>query len=376
MPGSEPRPTPDHVEQRSIADLGLLLSGLSSDERARFERIFQVHITTGQVVPPEAMHDWIRTHFGSVDAVRQQRIVKVTNLVSQEGSLFNELRARRPLQAPAGGDDLEAIIRAADGGPFCHPETGTPADLFGRIHGRHSTTASNIAKYDGWHGVVVFENHHPLRFTEEEVADYIDTAQAWARGAHEADPEACYPFFLWNCLWRSGASILHGHAQMTLTRGMHYVKVEALRQAALHYRGQYASDYFADLMDAHRALGLATDHGSATILPSLTPFKEKETHIIAPEPDGDLVSAIHFVLSTFIERFGMQSFNLALYQRPLAATPEPWEGFPTIVRLIDRGNPQDKTSDLGAMELFAQSVVASDPFQVAAALAAAKEARP
>ena len=111
------------------------------------------------------------------------------------------------------------------------PETGTAADLFGRIHGQHSTTASNIAKYDGWHGVVVFENHHPLRFTEEEVADYIDTAQDWARRAHEADPEACYPFFLWNCLWRSGASILHGHAQMTLTRGMHYVKIEALRQA-------------------------------------------------------------------------------------------------------------------------------------------------
>ena len=61
---------------------------------------------------------------------------------------------------------------------------------------------------------------------------------------------------------------------------------------------------------------------------------------------------------------------------PAAATPEPWEDFPTIVRLIDRGKLQDKTSDLGAMELFAQSVVASDPFQVAAGLIKAKEARP
>jgi galactose-1-phosphate uridylyltransferase len=376
MPSSESSPTRHQTEPPSIADLGLLLESLPSDERARFEQIFEVHTTTGHVVPPQAMNDWIAEHFGSVDAVRQQRIVKVTNLVTQEGSLFNELRARRPLQAPASSDDLEDTIRDAEGGPFCHPETGTPADSFGRIHGQHSTTASNIAKYDGWHGVVVFENHHPLRFTEEEVADYFDTAQAWAQRAHEADPDACYPFFLWNCLWRSGASILHGHAQMTLTRGTHYVKIEALRQATLRYRKQVGSDYFADLIASHRALGLAIDQGSATILPSLTPFKEKETHIIAHELDRDLVAAIYFVLRTFIREFGTQSFNLALYQRPLAATPEPWEDFPTIVRLIDRGKLQDKTSDLGAMELFAQSVVASDPFQVAAGLIKAKEARP
>ena len=373
MPSSEPAPARRQEQQPTIGHLGSLLEALSSEERARFERIFQVHITTGEVVASQAMHDWIAEHFGSVDAVRRQRIVKVTNLVTQEGSLFNELRARRPLQAPAANGDLEDTIQDAEGGPFCHPETGTPADVFGRVRGEHSITASNIAKYDGWHGVIIFDDHHPLRFSEAQLADHFNTAQAWSRQAHEADPDACYPFFLWNCLWRSGASILHGHAQMTLTQGSHYVKVEALRQAALRYRKQYGSDYFADLIAGHRALGLSVDHDSATILTSLTPFKEKETHIIAPELNRDLVAAIYFVLSTFIERFGMQSFNLALYQRPLAATAEPWEGFPTIVRLIDRGNIQAKTSDLGAMELFAQSVVASDPFQIATALAKAKE---
>ena len=375
MPTPERPPAPHYLDQPGIADLDQMLEGLSSDERARFERIFQVHITTGQVVPPEAMHDWIAAHFGSVEAVRAQRIIKITNLVSQEGSLFNELRARRPLQGPAGSSDLEETVRDTEGGPFCHPETGTPADLFGRVRGEHCITASNIAKYDGWHGVVIFDDHHPLRFTEEKLADYINTAQAWTQKAHQADPDACYPFFLWNCVWRSGASILHGHAQMTLTRGAHYVKIESLRQAALRYREQYASDYFADLIDTHRTLGLAIDCGPATILPSLTPFKEKETHIIAPDLNRDLMAAIYFVLSTFVKQFGVQSFNLALYQRPLVATPEPWQGFPTIVRLIDRGNLQAKTSDLGAMELFAQSVVASDPFQVAAALAEAKEGR-
>jgi galactose-1-phosphate uridylyltransferase len=375
MPSSAARTRSHRAEQPGITDLDLLLEGLSSQERTRFGQIFEVHLASGQLVPPETMHAWIAEHFGSVEAALEQRIVKITNLVTHEGSLFNELRARRPLQAPPGGGDLEEIIHNTEGGSFCHPEEATPADAFGRLRGQHAITASNIAKYDGWHGVVIFDDHDPLRFTAEQVTDYIDTAQAWAKKAHQADPQACYPFFLWNCLWRSGASILHGHAQMTVTRGSHYVKIEALRQAARRYREQYTTDYFTDLIETHRALGLAIDQGTASILPSLTPLKEKETLIIASELDDYLKAAIYYVLRTFIEQFGMQSFNLALYQRPLVITPEPWEGFPTMVRLIDRGRLQDNTSDLGAMELFAQSVVASDPFRVAAALASAQGSR-
>jgi galactose-1-phosphate uridylyltransferase len=316
------------------------------------------------------MHAWIEGHFGSVDAVRQQRIIKVTNLVTLEGTLFNDLRARRPLESPPAAGGLEETIRNSAGGPFCWPEDGTPADTFGRIRGEWATTASNVAKYDGWHGVIVFDEHHPLRFSADQVADYVDTAQAWAQAAHEADPPALYPFFLWNCLWKSGASILHGHAQMTLSRGMHYAQVERWRQAALHYRATYGADYFADLITVHRALDLALDHGTATIFPSLTPFKEKETHIVAPALDADLKSAIYLVLSTFVERLGVQSFNLALYQPPLGATAEDWTGFPFVVRIIDRGDLFSKTADIGAMEMFGQSVVANDPFQVAAALCA------
>jgi hypothetical protein len=354
--------------QRQITALNAQVDALSAEERARFDRLFHVSVTTGQTVPPAAMHPWIEGHFGSVEAVRQQRIVKVTNLVTLEGALFNELRARRPFEAPTDTDDLEETIRSSAGGPFCQPQEGTPADAFGRIQGQYASTASNVAKYDGWHGVIIFDEHHPLRFTAEQVADYIDTAQQWARAAHQADPEACYPFFLWNCLWRSGASILHGHAQMTLSRGMHYAQVERWRQAAVRYQAAHGTNYFADLIAVHRSLDLALDYGAAAILPSLTPFKEKETDIIAPDLDADLESAIFLVLSTFVERLGVQSFNLALYQPPLVDRAENWDAFPFVVRIIDRGNLHSKTADIGAMEMFGQSVVASDPFRLADAL--------
>lgn len=350
--------------QPCVTNLDSLVAALLPGERELFERIFFLNVTRGDLVPPEAMHEWIAGYFGSVDAVRQQRIVKVTNRVTLDGALFNELRASRPIEAPSASQDLEETVAGSAGGPFCHAEEGTPADLFGRIRGRSSVTASNVAKYDGWHAVIVFDEHHPLHFTADQVADYVETARAWARAAHEADPLACYPFLLWNCLWRSGASILHGHSQMVLTRGMHYAKVEGWRQAALRYHAEYGADYFSDLVAVHRALGLAVDHGAATILPSLTPFKEKETTIIAPRLDADLKSAIYLVLNAFVERLGVQSFNLGLYQPPLCKVAERWEGFPFVVRIIDRGALQAKTSDVGSMEFFAQSVVSTDPFRV------------
>ncbi|MBN1139946.1 MAG: hypothetical protein JXM73_25480 [Anaerolineae bacterium] len=368
------------TQKPSIANLTDLVAGLPAQDRARFERIFRLVVAEGQTVPPEAMEGWIAKQFGSVDAVRRQQIVRVTNRVTLEGTLFNTLRARRPIEAPAPagealstmGDqrDLDGMIRrqAEEGCGFCQPLTGTPADLFGRLRGQHAITASNVAKYDAWHGVIIFDEHHPLHFTAEQVADYLDLAQKWAKKAHRADPEACYPLFIWNCLWRSGASILHGHAQVVVGRGMHFARAEAWRQAALRYREIYSADYFTDLAAVYRALGLAMECGKATILPSLTPIKEKETQIVAPCLDGDLKAALYHTLHTFVERLGVRSFNLALYQPPFGPVEEEWGGFPFIVRLVDRGPLDSTTSDLGTMELFAESVVMADPFRVAEAL--------
>jgi len=118
----------------------------------------------------------------------------------------------------------------------------------------------------------------------------------------------------------------------------------------------------------HRSLGLAVDHGTATILASLTPFKEKETHVIAPCLNDDLKSALYRVLNTFVERLKVQSYNVALYQPPLTHTAEDWDGFPFVVRVLERGDLHSPTSDIGAMEFFGQSVVVTDPFRVADAL--------
>jgi hypothetical protein len=53
---------------------------------------------------------------------------------------------------------------------------------------------------------------------------------------------------------------------------------------------------------------------------------------------------------------------------PLASTPESWAGFPVVVRIVDRGSLETRTSDIGGMEMFAESVVAADPYAVREAL--------
>ncbi|MFN8559270.1 MAG: hypothetical protein U0531_18675 [Dehalococcoidia bacterium] len=359
----------------TIVQLDEIIAELDGADRARFDRLFQVGVTYGQLVPPEEMKPWITKQFGSVEATVNQKIVRVTNNVTLDGVLFNWIRSSRPMwRAPI---DLDMELERLNGSdPLGHPLVGTPEDVFGRIHGRYCVTASNIAKFDGYHGLVVFNERHPLRWRREHVHDYVDTAWEWAKLAHATDPNAIYYMFIWNCLWRAGASLLHGHAQMILGRDVHYAAVEKLRRAALLYQASFRTNYFEDLYRAHRALGIGFERADGVrVLANLTPVKENEVLLIEPnarDMTGPLKDALYDVLACYRDRLGATSFNVAIYQPPIDKNgengQENWEGFPVVVRIVDRGDPTSRTADIGAMELYAASVVSSDPFKVSAAL--------
>ena len=110
------------------------------------------------------MREWVEKNSGPVDRVKNQEIIKVTNLVTLEGALFNWLPGR-----PPGG---RSTCRSGPGGdrggpkaaPFAARKKRPPADPFGRVRGRYCLTASNIAKYDGHHGVIILMSTTPWRF--------------------------------------------------------------------------------------------------------------------------------------------------------------------------------------------------------------------
>ncbi|WP_273842233.1 hypothetical protein [Rubrobacter calidifluminis] len=353
----------------SITQLKERIETLPDEERVLTHRLFAVDTATGRLVIPGSMRAWVGEAFGSVEEVEEQRIVRVTNRITLEGALFNGLRASRPLDTGVDAN-LEAEISRTTGDPFCQPEKGTPEDIFGRVRGAHSITASNIAKYDAFHGVIVFDEHDPLLLTPERVDDYVSVGLEWSRRVLETDPDARYFLLIWNCLWRAGGSIIHGHAQVTATRHGHYPKIEHLRRSALGYAAEYGSNYFEDLYRVHDSLGLSIPFPSgARGFASLTPVKEREVILLGRDPeDGSLRRAFARVLAAFVEDLGAKSFNVAFYLPPLAPVEEDWSSFPAMVRLVDRGSPANRTSDIGAMELYAAPVVASDPFEVAGRL--------
>jgi hypothetical protein len=361
-------------DTRTIAELQELVLALPAPERDRVARIYLINTTTGHLKAPTSMHPWIREQFKAlaemgldpVAEVEAQRIVKVTNLITLETALYNRLRALRPM--PACSDPAADAEITRTGDPFCRPLELTPEDVFGRVRGQACVTAANVAKCDGFHGVVIRDEHNPLALSAEGVWDVLRTALDWAREAHNADNAARYFFVLWNCLWRAGASIVHSHAQMTLSRGIHYGRIEHLRRAALLYQLAHGTGYFDDLVAVHRTLGLATQMGNTQVLAHLTPAKEKEVLLIGTRLDRDMSDALYRVLDAFVGRLAVRSWNVAVYLRPIDAVQEDWTGFPAIIRVVDRGELHNRTCDIGGMELYAASVIASDPFQVMEAL--------
>ncbi|MFO7968378.1 MAG: hypothetical protein R6U44_12360 [Archaeoglobaceae archaeon] len=339
-----------------ILHLPQLVESLPEDQRKIFDRIFDISVNKGELVLPDTMEEWAENKLGNCE---EQHIVRVTNKVMWEGTLFNELRSKRPVDVRSD-EELDKIIEETRGGLFCHPETQTPADPFGRVKGKHCITAANIAKYDYLHGLIIFNDHNPFICDQKKIEDYLQTAAEWLNKANEYDSRAIYPFFMWNCLWRAAASIVHGHAQVLLS-DKPYSTSEFIKNTTSTYSREYDSEYFSDLFTVHKALGLGKEVNRVKVVANLTPIKEKEIIMISQE-----LANLPFCISRALKcyyRLGVRSFTLAIFMPPMEELAE--EEFPYVVRLVDRGDPMSRTTDIGAMELYAgHSVVSDDPFKV------------
>jgi hypothetical protein len=359
---------PDQKEPAiDISSLDKRLDSLADNQRKLFDRIYRRNVSHPQIRLPDSMKPWAIKQFGSLEAVLNQTVLRLTNNITGEETVFNSIRRLRPLDnKEKESASPESLDKTAD--IFDNPELNTSADTFGRIRGKYCITAGNIAKCDELHSLVIFKDHNPLQFTEAKVLDYLDTAWRWATAAHRHFPQNKYFFYCWNCLWRSGASINHGHSQMMLARGRHYARIEHLRQAARHYQRRFGANYFDDLYQVHAALGLALEYGGTRLLAYLTPAKNNELILMSNTFDRAFQEHAYRALACYRDTLHVQSFNLGLTMPPLAKTRESWQGLPVIAWLVDRGRLDNRSCDWGSLELFATVSVTSDPFQLAEAL--------
>ena len=104
---------------------------------------------------------------------------------------------------------------------------------------------------------------------------------------------------------------------------------------------------------------------------ALTPVKERECLILARADVEweELARALALVLHTLQadQPHGLFAFNMVIYSPPLVPATG-WEDFPVFVRVVDRGWPLLGVPDIGSMEMYAESIVATDPFVLAGAL--------
>ncbi|HEX6474498.1 MAG TPA: hypothetical protein VF114_05365, partial [Candidatus Limnocylindria bacterium] len=107
----------------------------------------------------------------------------------------------------------------------------------------------------------------------------------------------------------------------------------------------------------------------------LTPVKEQELLVIGQpgmdEREPAFAAAVADALLAYRDLLGVRAFDLALHRAPIdegRTAGDGWAVMPPVVHLVDRGDPDRMSSDIGAMELYAAPVVGADPFAVATAL--------
>ncbi len=351
------------IIEKNIINLAKYTGSLKGESKELFNRFFSTHISTGMIQPQKDMIPWIRKQFGSLAAVKKQRVVRVTNKITFEGALFNELRTKRP-EVQNNSEETTNSINKSSGGNFCRPKNSTPMDIFGRVKGKKSISSANVALYDVPHSLIIFDKHNPLKITKEEFYDHFMTAKKWFSKAHKNYPDSKYPFLMWNCLWKSGSSIVHGHFQTMLASHEHYGKIEFYNEISKVYDDMYGRDYWEDIWKAHKSIGLGKKKNGIKMFVSITPIKEKEIIVIADRYDKNFIDACYHVVHTYIKRLDVKSFNMGVYLPPLGDSRNDWS-LPIIARFVDRGSLTSKTADVGAMELLAgHSVIGSDPYKV------------
>jgi len=352
---------------------------LDTSQKEVFGKIFDVEVyPSPSFLFPHGTGDFVACDFGlkKGSEFSNELVVRVVNKVLAEESLFDERRAKRPLQKSLETDWLKKLKEAnpEERCRFCHIFTNTPEEIWGRTIGKQSATAANASGYDALNGLVIptSEYHNPENLTEEVLIEMFDIAQEWMRKAKIYDYEAIYPTITWNHLPRAGQSVFHPHLGVEVALRKPYQKVEKVRKAAADYL--YANHYpfWGDLAYCLSPLGLVYERGTAKIIFNPAPVKEKEVIIFQDTEDlgaklnRDFVSAV-FEIKSFWENLGSTSFDLAIYLFPLNGNFQGWEGWRNVARMVERGQETVKSSDIGSMELYVASVVASDPFVLARA---------
>ncbi|XP_070558430.1 uncharacterized protein [Ptychodera flava] len=328
----------------------------------KFIDIYSVTRRAGQVIIPDTFQTkvlkWLNNDEELFKEVKLQFITSIFNKYTHESAIFNPLRSKRP--GVSGDEEIkeyveEQVKKSEKDCDFCAYQFKTAEDTFGRIESEHSATAANTFKYDAYHALVIMKSHSPLDFSEVQFLDMMDTAMKWFMKVHEMDKNYKYPHLMWDNLSKASASQIHPHAQASVGPVRHYGLMEHIHLEAMEYsRSNNGNNYFTDLVQIHKALGLTTSLGSATAMAYITPKKDNEVIILSKTPSKDFFQLLYYTIRAYMDDLQLYAWSLAMFLPKLEPYGKPTsDDIPAIVRIISRGPANNPRNDISAMELFA-----------------------
>lgn len=210
------------------------------------------------------------------------------------------------------------------------------------------------------------------------------------------------PFWIWNCLHRSGASQYHGHAQVMLS-STPFPTIQRVKEAQAYYKSLNPNRvYEDDIFKAHESIGLGMQvswqemlsegterreygemrygNGGTTnytnrVYTNICPWKEAEIIIQGESLTcPGFIGLLYVAVQTFVHELGIQSFNVGIHSISVGSdqeredkSQESKEQNKNLVtaRIIGRGKLTSLASDFGGLEVFAgASIGNTDPWDV------------
>ncbi|MCC6472411.1 MAG: hypothetical protein IT514_01580, partial [Burkholderiales bacterium] len=232
-------------------------------------------------------------------------------------------------------------------------------------------TRPNWARQSTVSGLVFGDAGMPYldALSESGFGGLFETGERYLATARRVRPQARFAALFCNGGPKSAGSVEHSHVQITAREDRHFAYAEEIARRC-------PPDYWERLHRAHAQAGLTIRWSECPAWVNLAPLKERDITVLSADLRSGAQST--YRIWRALARSGTRDFTLAAILAPgyvagEGATPR-FARWPNVVwRFVDRGDPEVRHGDIGAMELFASAVVANDPYGVAALL---REAQP
>lgn len=300
------------------------------------------------------------------EAVERQQLVVVRDRLGGAEALLNPLRARRVLREPVP-------VASAVGGycRWCDPDgwhvrnPGRWSEVFGEVEalGGRVRARPNWARQAPTSGIAFGDHdmHDLLTLGRTEFVGLFAAAEHYVAAARAARPATDHFMVFLNGGERAAASVEHAHLQIVGRPARHFAWAENLARRA-------PADVWERMRAAHAALGLAVEGEETWAWATLVPAKERDVTVVSRSLAAG-AARVHAVMQALI-RQGSNTFSVAAVLAPARGSAHFAAWPPVVWRIVDRGDRAVRHADFGCMELFGTTVIATDPFLVAAWLGA------